>query len=267
VTIQFRGKKLVFYTRSDDGITDRLFYERDYIEYPELNLFSYLAERSKTIIDIGANTGLYSITSSALNPNSKILAFEPNATNIKRLNKNIELNGFKNIQVIEQVVGDMTGTVSFSVPVVDIISDTSSVLSDFSKSSYEGQLQWKQVLVPQISLDDFFKGATEKIDLLKIDVEGYEMNIFKGAGEFFQTHSPLIFCEIFLDDEKKKFFEAFLHSNNYYSYLLLREGLLRLDEGLIYNYDGLNFLFCKKKTSVIYSSFKNIRSLAEELLP
>ena len=266
VPIRFRDKKIFFYTQSDDGIADALFYERDYIEFPELNLFSQLAERSGTIVDIGANTGLYSIISAFFNPTASIIAFEPNASNIKRLKKNIDLNHLKNIQVVEQAAGDTVGNVSFTVPEGDVISDTSSVLPDFSKATYQGTIQWKEVSVPQTSLNDFFKGYSGKVDLVKIDVEGYEMNVFQGAGEFFKAHTPVILCEIFLDDEKKKFFSEFLSTHQYFAYLVLKDGLLRLDEGLIPNYDGLNFLFSKKKASLIYSSFKNIRQIAEELL-
>jgi FkbM family methyltransferase len=264
VDFTFRGKHIVFFTQSDDGIADALFYERDYIEYSELTLFSYLAERSKTIADIGANTGLYSIISAKSNPQANIIGFEPNPSNLVRLKKNIALNQVSNIRIEEQAVGDTAGTVSFTIPADGSISDTSSVLGDFSKATYQGKIQWKEITVPQTSLNDFFSGA--QVDLVKIDVEGYEVSVFNGAVEFFKKNKPVILCEIFLDDEKKCFFDKFLSDNNYHPYLILKDGLLRLDEGLIPNYDGLNFLFSKNKTRLIYNSFKNIESVAAELL-
>jgi len=59
-------------------------------------LWSNLCKNATTIIDIGANTGTYALIASAINPNGKIIAFEPSAKTFARLKDNVELNNLKN---------------------------------------------------------------------------------------------------------------------------------------------------------------------------
>lgn len=266
VTVRFDGKKIFFFAKCDDGIIDTLFYGREYIEFSELNLFVQIAKKSNTIVDIGANTGVYSILSAKCNENALIYAIEPNPINQIRLKKNIQLNNLLKIKIIGNAIGGTTKTVSFTVPDNDIISDTSSVLPEFSKLTYVNEIKWKEITVFQNTLDDLFKENKDKIDLIKIDVEGYEINVFEGAKSFFYNNSPIIICEIFLDNEKRKYFNKFLEEYDYIAYLVLKEGVLRLDKTLIPNLDGLNFLFSRGKTDLIFTSFKNTDKLIDELM-
>src|SRR5436853_7626030 len=61
VTISFRKKKLRFFTHGDDGIIDVLFYGKNYKEAGDIALFSELSKQASLIVDIGANTGIYSV--------------------------------------------------------------------------------------------------------------------------------------------------------------------------------------------------------------
>jgi FkbM family methyltransferase len=266
VDIQFDGMEIPFYTESDDDLVDTLYYNKEYYEYNDLSLFVHLARVSKNIIDVGANTGLYSILSATASPDATVFAFEPNPTNHKRLQKNIELNQLKNIKVIQNAVGDSAKPISFTIPKDERISYTSSVLGDFSKSTHGGQLEWKEITVPQATLDTFFKDSFNQIDLLKIDVEGYELAVFEGGKTFFQNNSPVVLCEIFLNEEKRTYFQNFLQRYDYTAYMILKDGLLRLDKELIPNLDGNNFLFSRGRTEHTFTSFKHMTKIREELL-
>ncbi len=265
VTISFREKKLKFFTRQDDGIAHALFYGKNYIEAGDIVLFSELARRSPVIVDVGAYMGLYSVIGAAFNPSASIIAIEPNPVNQKRLQKNIELNNASHVQIIKYAVGDAERPVAFTVPDKEIISDTSSVNKEFSESFYRGELKLKQITVPQISLDTLFPENSQPVDLIKIDVEGYEMNVFDGAQNFFREHSPVIFCEIFLTDKNTKYFDAFLKEYGYTPYIIFKEGILRLDNGLTENHISYNFLFAKGKTKEVFTSFKRMDTLIREL--
>ena len=265
VTVAFREKKLRFFTHQDDGIADALFYGKNYVESGDIFLFSELARQSSLIVDVGANTGLYSVIGAAFNPSANIVAIEPNPVNGKRLQKNIELNKALNIQVIKYAVGDAERAVSFTIPEKEVISDTSSVNKEFSQSFYRGELKWKQITVSQTSLDILFPENSQPVDLIKIDVEGYEMNVFEGAKNFFRNNSPVIFCEIFLSDKSKQYFDAFLEEYQYTPYIIFKEGILRLDNGLTENYIGYNFLFAKGKTKEVFTSFKTMSKLITEI--
>lgn len=265
VTVSFSNKKLKFFTREDDGIVDALFYGKNYVETGDIVLFSELSRQSSVIVDIGANTGIYSVIGAVFNPSAKVIAFEPHPVNQARFQKNIELNHASNVQLIKSAAGDTKERVLFTVPEKDIISDTSSVNKEFSQSFYKGELKWKQITVPQMPLDIFFAETSQVVDLIKIDVEGYEMNVFEGAQNFFRNNSPVIFCEIFLSDKSKKYFDAFLEEYQYTPYIIFKEGILRLDDGLTKNYVGYNFLFAKGKTKEVFTSFKVMDKLISEI--
>lgn len=267
IKIYLNEKELKFFARSDDGTVSTLFYERNYVETKELNLFAHLARKSKTIIDVGANTGLYSIVGAKQNPEATVYALEPNPINLIRLKKNIELNQLHNITLIEKALGQDTMEVSFTVPKQNVISDTSSVLPEFSRSTYKGEVEWKEIKVEQTSLDILFNNYKFKTaELVKIDVEGYEVNVFEGAKTFFTKYSPIILCEIFLSSYKKQYFENFLEEYGYFAYLVLKEGIIRLDGRLETNHDGLNYLFARGKTKSVFTSYKVVDGLIEELI-
>lgn len=266
ISIKLDGQKFGFFAKSDDGTISNLYYNQAYMEAGELKLFFHLAKESNVIIDVGANTGLYSIVSAVDNQNASIYAFEPNPVNLVRLKENIQLNQLKNITLIEKALGSSAKTVSFYIPTEDRISDTSSVIPEFSKSTYEGKIEWKEIKVQQTSLDHLsdiykFKG----VELIKIDVEGYEVDVFEGAKDFFKKYAPIVLCEIFLSDDKKEYFNQFLKAYGYHAYLVVKEGLIRLDEGMIPNHDGMNFLFVKGRTKEVFSSFRLMDDLVKEL--
>jgi FkbM family methyltransferase len=70
---------------------------------------------SQTILDIGANTGLYSLIAKTVNPGTQVYAFEPLPSFNAALRKNIRLNGF-DVEVVEQAVSDFIGTAEFYAP-------------------------------------------------------------------------------------------------------------------------------------------------------
>ena len=65
-----------------------------HFEATTLNLWKELAKKAKTIIDIGANTGVFSLVAGAVNPTAKIIAFEPLPDNYNKLQANVRLNNF-----------------------------------------------------------------------------------------------------------------------------------------------------------------------------
>ena len=264
VNLNFNGIAFKAFSNADDHIVTNLFYNQSYHETSDLKCFLHLAKNSKTIFDIGANTGIYSILSAYTNRTATIYSFEPFSSNIERLKKNIFLNEVEGIEIVPKAVGEKEDVINFTVPESNSISDTSSAIKGFSEYTYEGSLKWKTIQVPQTSLDNFVLDKhLPGIDLIKIDVEGYEVMLFKGAIKTFEQFSPIIQCEIFVDEEKKKFFDDFALRYGYTIYRVMNEGLLRLDEGLTTDRQGLNFLFSKKRLDPVYIPFDRISELIE----
>jgi FkbM family methyltransferase len=267
IPLEFDGNKFNMLTKCDDGFVDILYYKRVYHEERDLRIFLGFAKKSTTILDVGANTGLYSLLSARVNPTAEIFAFEPYFYNAQRLKKNIELNKCNNITVIENAVGEMNNVVQFSIPLTEMIIDVASVNEEFTKSVYGNQVQWKKVDVNQVSLDSFKETnlKNKKIDLIKIDVESYEMSVFNGSVNIFNTDRPVVLFESFMDDERIAFFNQFTATNKYYVYMVLNDGIVRLDSGFQINPGGLNFLLSSKKSLHTFTSFSNFDSIINEL--
>jgi FkbM family methyltransferase len=262
VDLKFDNIEFQAFSNADDHIINDLFYNRSYHETKDLRCFSQLAKHSSCIFDIGANTGIYSILSSLINPAASIYSFEPFSSNVERLKKNISLNKTNNIKIVTTALGDKEDIINFTVPEGDNISDTSSAIDGFSEHTYGGSLKWKTIQVPQTSLDKFVsENYLTGIDLIKIDVEGYEMMVFKGGINTFQNFNPVIQCEIFVNEERKNFFNNFIKESGYTVYTIIGEGILRLDDGLIMDAQILNFLFSKKRLDSIYTPFSRVFEL------
>ncbi len=264
--MEFQGLRFKYFTRSDDGIADQLFYQTNYQEHNDLALFLQLARSGKVILDVGANTGLYSVLSAIANPNATIYSFEPHPVNENRLKKNISINNLHNVHPIRKACGNHLGEIDFFIPASEEISDSSSAVRSFSESTYEGQIQWKPIKVPQTTLSQFAEEANLKqIDLMKVDVESYEVQVFEGAEALLRHFKPIIMCEIFLDDAKQQFFNQLIERHGYTAYAILNEGLLRLDNGLATNFTGLNYLFATKRLDGVFSYFRNLDAIVDEL--
>ena len=258
--------KFKMYSNCDDTIVDRLYFDQSkYAEITEIKLFKAFAKQSSVIFDVGANTGLYSVVSRGINPNAKIYAFEPYLINAHRFKKNMQLNNIEDVNLLEKAVGNSKDDIEFAVPAHDQICDVLSADTEFTNRFYKKWGSYKNVMVPQITIDTFMTSENlNGIDLIKIDVENYESFVLEGALETLDKFSPTIFIEIFVDTEKIKFYEENLKPLGYHCYSLLNEGIIRT-ESLVANPDCWNFILSKARTQDEYLSFSELDNLVEQL--
>ncbi len=120
------------------------------------------------VTDVGAFIGLYTVAlASRVGPSGKVVAFEPNPKNFSLLKAQVELNKVsERVELIQTAVGTKDGTVFFEAN-----RSSESKVSPISENGSQS--------VKCVSLDTIF--STEHIDILKIDVEGYEEEVLKGA--------------------------------------------------------------------------------------
>lgn len=255
VDIKIDDTSIKMFSDCDDNIVDLLYYNSDaYSEIEQLKLFARLSLKSDFVLDIGANTGFYSVLAAAKNSKSEIWAFEPYFSNLDRLKRNILLNDLKNVVVMETAVGNKHEILEISVPQSGQICDSVSADAEFSNTFYTEYVTYQKIEVEQVRLDDLtFKN---KIDLMKIDVENHELAVFEGAVETLKNMSPIIQCEMFVDDTKIKFYEETLKPLGYNCYMMLKNGLAFTDI-LRPNLEGRDFLFTKRKLSYDYVSYKD----------
>ncbi len=262
----FAGQSFKMYNESDDHLVDVFYYNSNYQEDSDLKLFCKLAPHAKTIIDIGANTGLYSILTSVINKTANIYAIEPSAPNYKRLGINLRLNGCSNVKPIQVAMGDSIGSVEFTVPEDDSITDVSSVNGEFSKAMYPG-VKWKKQTVPLETMDHVkTSNKIGKIDLIKCDVETYEMSVFRGMDHILTEDRPSILFECFLNEERQVFFNAVLKKYNYYAYGVLSEGLVHLNNGFQKDVGGLNYLLSPVTPRGSFINYQHLASHPELIM-
>ena len=147
-------------------------------------------ERKKTFFDIGAHIGLVSIPAAfIMDQNSKIVAFEPSDKNYKHLKNHIRANNFsKKIKLYKKLVGEKNCKKNFYYSKYE--SPLNSIIKVKQIEKYNSQS------INQISIDYFCKKSGIFPDIIKIDVEGAELNVLKGAKETILKYKPIIYLSV-----------------------------------------------------------------------
>jgi FkbM family methyltransferase len=149
------------------------------------------------VIDIGANIGYYTLIFAQLVGSSgKVFAFEPEPKNFEILRKNIEINNYQNIIAEQKIVSDESGMTKLFIAEQGIVGHRINQ----QKSSQ------KFIEVESIILDNYIKklNLDNKINFIKIDVEGSEPKVLEGAKEIMQKSNQLkIFTEFNREFVKK----------------------------------------------------------------
>ena len=175
----------------DDALENELFWRGFGGSWEQLSLqiWATLCDAGKdSIIDIGANTGVYSLTACAIAPQTEVIAFEPLARIAKRLRFNASLNKFR-IEVAQLGVSDQTG--------IRTIFDTHGG-PNYSASLEEPLANTTSYNIDVTTIDDYVAGSTVKrpIGLVKIDVEKHEPAVIRGMGQIIEADRPTLLIEI-----------------------------------------------------------------------
>ena len=149
-------------------------------EESERALLEKMTAPGGVVVDIGANVGLYSVLLSQwVGRTGLVYAFEPYGPVFKYLTGNLLLNGLPQARAIASAVTDVDGTVDFWV--YDEGLDAYNSLGAKCRPA-EGLSATRSVRVPATTLDSFFANAgVERLDVMKIDVEGAEERVIRGA--------------------------------------------------------------------------------------
>jgi len=154
-------------------------------EVERLRALANAVSPGAVVYDVGANVGIYSLLVSLLaGPSGMVYAFEPLERNLLYLRRHLTLNKIQNCVVLEAAVCNREGTRSFSA---------ASWSSSMAHLSADGEIS-----VPTTSLDSCIYGERRfrPPDILKIDVEGAEMEVLEGATRALTEFHPAIFLEI-----------------------------------------------------------------------
>lgn len=165
-----------------------------------------LAKKSNVILDIGANTGIFTMLSCAVNPKARVFAFEPSKNIFNKLSQNINKNKFTPT-LLMKAVSNQNGIQTFYD--FDFEMHTSASLN-FEKITdmQEDSKHHVKTDVETVTLDKFcVDNNIDKIDLLKIDVEMHEPEVLEGYQQLIYQHMPVIFIEILKDSVAEKIYK------------------------------------------------------------
>jgi FkbM family methyltransferase len=137
----------------------------------ETRLIKKEVKKGDVVLDIGANIGYYTlILAKAVGARGKVYAFEPDPKNFALLEKNVKLNGYQNIELVQKAVSDKTETIKL-------------FLSSINKGDhriYDSKDNRQSIEIHAIRLDEYFKSYKGKIDFVKMDIQGAEGKAFRG---------------------------------------------------------------------------------------
>jgi FkbM family methyltransferase len=131
-----------------------------------------------TILDLGANIGYYVIMESLLTgPTGTVYALEPDPVNFSNLEKNIRLNNAENIHAFQLGGSEKKGKVQFFIAEH---SNLHTMIPYLYKSDEKSKfITGKSIEVEVVDISSFVEGK-KKIDLMRMDIEGYEVEVFSG---------------------------------------------------------------------------------------
>tara|TARA_Y100001935_G_scaffold49844_1_gene41485 strand:+ start:5469 stop:6383 length:915 start_codon:yes stop_codon:yes gene_type:complete len=207
-----------------------------------LEYFINLAKNSKYIFDIGANSGIFALSSALVNPKAKIFTFDILPESMYILNKNIHINGFSNL-IKSNLIG-VGANSYFDAPKGNVSSEMpTSVKLDSKYPNID------TIKVEIKTLDDIFTDLkVSDQSCIKIDVEGFEGDIFKNAQKVLNHHRPFILCEVLITTEDYSNYCRTLSENNYMKYLITDNNIKSHDK-IIPHERFKDWLFIPKEKS------------------
>ncbi|KYH27947.1 hexuronic acid methyltransferase AglP [Halalkalicoccus paucihalophilus] len=144
------------------------------------------------VVDVGANTGVYALSVAAEYPESTVVALEPNPRIAETLRANVAVSGFdERIRSLEVGLGAEDGSLPFH-------RSSYHELSSFNRFNAErfGARVVDIEEVPIRTLDSLVDGGeVPPPDHLKVDVEGFGLDVLRGAREVLATHRPFVYVE------------------------------------------------------------------------
>lgn len=160
----------------DLGTIGEIFAQRPYQAIPD-----FIPKEGDTCIDVGANIGCVSLQWRATNRSGTIVAVEPHPVTFKRMLANFNLNHLERIDCVQAAVADRDGEINI---VIDNNANSMARVDGEHLRAIQAFDQQTTIRVPCMTIDTLIeaRGIT-RVDLLKIDVEGFEVECLRGASK------------------------------------------------------------------------------------
>lgn len=153
-------------------------------------LFKKFIKPGDVVLDLGANIGYFSLLSARLTgPTGKVFSFEPEPNNFRYLTENLKLNGYAHAHPFNIAASNESGTISLFVCEYD--SGHHTIKNEKGISSYKEGGASKEIAIEAVKLDQFLKDKTDRVDFIKMDVEGAEALALEGMKELLKKNGDV----------------------------------------------------------------------------
>lgn len=173
------------YIHANDPVIGRSVFANAY-EPEVVRVFRDNVKARMSVVDVGANIGFYTMLSATLvGTSGQVLAVEPNLANVRLLEASRRLNGFENVMVAPMAASDRTGVLALHA------GESNGTTTQLENAN---DVLEANELVPCVSVDALL-GKDQKIDFIKVDVEGAEALAIKGMRDVIHRCKPVIVSE------------------------------------------------------------------------
>ncbi len=194
VAVEFVNDTVLLIRPGMSGATQNVYCGLN--DFEEMAFLLHLLRPDDLFVDVGANVGVYTVLASAV-AGARTAAFEPNPDTFAHLRRNVLVNGVEGrVAMHQSALGRDASTVHFSVEGPDAMHHVARSTDDLSKT-IETRVE---------RLDEVLAGAAPV--LIKMDVEGYEMEVLGGAAETLRHPSLLAVIMESTEDARKYGYDA-----------------------------------------------------------
>jgi FkbM family methyltransferase len=178
----------IWWIARNDAVSDALC--QGVFEPDERAFLREFLEPGMVVLDVGAHAGFYTVTASKrVGPTGRVVSFEPSPRELERLQLHLRLNQCSNVTVEGVALGDTPGQGELFV-----FEGRTTGCNSFHLASTNGA---RAVTVPIRTLDEYMtNGALDRVDLVKMDIEGAELSALRGGERLFRAARPVLLCEL-----------------------------------------------------------------------
>jgi FkbM family methyltransferase len=234
----FDGRDLIVLEAAEQGV---LAYEKP---LPEL-LACCVSHGPSTLIDVGANTGLFSILAASVSPEVSVVAFEPMKQICSMLRVNVGLNPSlkPQIRIEEKALSSTSGVKRFYETLNDrgFLSTSSTLELDHARS-VAGEFRSTDVEVATLDTLHLEQACASTV-LLKVDAEGHEQDVVQGGLAFIRRYKPLMIVEMLEASKGLAYFQQFVDREHYVNFAFAGRALKR-EQAVQFERDSWNHVLC-----------------------
>lgn len=192
-SIVYKGQKINFYLPYSNDFIEKVIYStNNFYEVQMLEDVKKRLGKNKIIIDVGANIGNHTVFFANVCKAKRLYSFEPQPNVFKILKKNVLINKYnKNVKLFNMGLGENQGYAN-----IDVVNKDNLGMSKLKKDN-SGTVEINR-------LDDIISNIEKnKIDMIKIDVEGMGLEVLKGSQKLLTKDKPIIYIEAETEEEFK----------------------------------------------------------------